>query len=38
MAGQVITPKQLMMQWAVLPNKFEVNIFQYCVKLTFNRL
>ena len=29
MAGQVITPKQLMMQWAVLPNKFEVNIFNF---------
>lgn len=29
MAGQLITPKQLMMQWAVLPNKFEVNVFNF---------
>lgn len=29
MAGKVITPKQLARQWANLPNKFEVNIFNF---------
>ena len=29
MAGQTITPKQLMMQWATLPNKFEVNVVNF---------
>ena len=29
MAGRTITPKQLARQWANLPNKFEVNIFNF---------
>lgn len=29
MAGKVITPKQFAMQWLTLPNKFEVNIFNF---------
>ena len=29
MVGRTITPKQLARQWANLPNKFEVNIFNF---------
>ncbi|MCS3370158.1 hypothetical protein NXX03_19190 [Bacteroides thetaiotaomicron] len=29
MAGKVITPKQLAQQWLRLPNKFEVNVFNF---------
>lgn len=29
MAGTVITPKQLAQQWLRLPNKFEVNVFNF---------
>ena len=29
MAGKVITPRQLAQQWQRLPNKFEVNVFNF---------
>lgn len=29
MAGKVITPRQLAQQWLRLPNKFEVNVFNF---------
>ena len=29
MAGKVITPRQLAEQWLRLPNKFEVNVFNF---------
>lgn len=29
MAGTVITPKQLAVQWHMLPNKFETNVFNF---------
>ena len=29
MAGKVITPRQSAQQWLRLPNKFEVNVFNF---------
>ena len=44
MAGKVITPRQLAQQWLRLPNKFEVNVFNFetlvgnAAKKIFSRL
>lgn len=29
MVGKTITPKQLAQQWLTLPNRFEVNVFNF---------